>query len=132
MDSSSTHDNALIVTAPGYEFEHHRLDAWKVALEALVLGDVIARGLPRGYGSLKDQLTRALLGAFLQTTEGAARTGADRLNRLRTARAEASEAAAATEAVGRLGLAKPPLVEQQLGLLWRLCAMLTKLARLSR
>jgi four helix bundle protein len=132
MDSSSTRDFAPIAPSPRYEFEHHRLDAWKVALEALVLGDTIARGIPRGYGSLKDQLTRALLGAFLQTTEGAARTGADRLCRLRVARAEASEAAAATEAVGRLGLCTPQWVDQLLGLLWRLCAMLTKLSRLGR
>ena len=37
-------------------FDHERLDAFHVALEALVLGDAIGRGLPRGYGMLSDQL----------------------------------------------------------------------------
>ena len=37
--------------------------------------DAIARELPRGYGKLSDQLRRALLGAYLQFTEAAAREG---------------------------------------------------------
>ena len=41
-------------------FDHERLDAFHVALEALVLGDAIGRGLPRGYGTHSDQLRRAL------------------------------------------------------------------------
>ena len=51
-------------------FAHHRLDAFAVILEALRLGDAIARELPRGYGKLSDQLSRALLGAYLQFSEG--------------------------------------------------------------
>ncbi len=70
-------------------FAHHSLDAFGVILEALRLGDAIARELPRGYGKLSEQLRRALLGAYLQFTEGAARDGADRNSRLRCARAEA-------------------------------------------
>jgi len=46
-------------------FDHHRLDAFRVAREALVLGDDIARRLPRGHASLADQLRRALLAAYL-------------------------------------------------------------------
>ncbi len=46
-----------------------------------------------GYGKLSEQLRRALLGAYLQFTEGAARDGADRNSRLRCARAEAGESA---------------------------------------
>jgi hypothetical protein len=86
-------------------FAHHSLDAFGVILEALRLGDAIARELPRGYGKLSDQLRRALLGAYLQFTEAAAREGADRSNRLRCARAEAGESAAALEAAE---LAQPP------------------------
>jgi four helix bundle protein len=111
-------------------FDHHRLDAYDVALEALVLGEKILKALPRGHGTLADQLRRALQGAYLQTTEAAARTGADRLARFRNARAEAGEAAGALEALERLGLADPTDVDVVLGLLWRLCAMLTRLARL--
>ena len=50
-------------------FDHERLDAFHVALDALVLGDAIGRGLPRGYATLGDQLRRAVSGAYLQTSE---------------------------------------------------------------
>jgi four helix bundle protein len=126
-------DTHPIVSVPRrYAFDHHRLHAYDVALEALVRGAAIVKSLPRGYGSLGDQLRRALQGAFLQTTEAAARTGADRLARFRNARAEAGEAAGALEAIERLQLANPAAVEEVLALLWRLCAMLTRLAALGR
>ena len=80
-------------------FAHTSLDAHRIALEALTRGDAIARRLPRGYGPLRDQLSRALQSAYLQTGEGAAKSGAERRVRLSSARAEAGEAAAALEAV---------------------------------
>ncbi|MBK6519735.1 MAG: four helix bundle protein [Polyangiaceae bacterium] len=109
-------------------FPHHGLDAYAVALEALAKADALAKRLPRGYGPLSDQLRRASQSAFLQLSEGAARTGADRAQRLRGARAEACEAAACVEALGRLGLATQREVAELLSLLGRLAAMLTKLA----
>jgi len=115
-----------------YAFHHHSLDAYHVALEALVQGTGIAGELPRGYGKLKDQLERALQGAFLQTSEAAARTGADRKARFRAARGEACEAAAALEALGALGLVGSDRSDPVLGLLSRLCAMLTRLGDLAR
>jgi hypothetical protein len=84
--------------------------------------------MPRGYGKLKDQLERALDGAFTLTSEAAARTGADRACRFRWARAEANEAAAIVEALAALGIAEAARVERVMGLLWRLSAMLTRLA----
>ena len=84
-------------------FAHHRLDAFHVSRDALVAGDALVKQLPRGYGTLGDQLRRALLGAYLQLTEAAARDGHDRRQRFRCARAEANEAAAAVEA-GRVRL----------------------------
>lgn len=116
--------------APG-PFSHERLDAFRVAREALARGDQLARGLPRGYGSLKDQLRRALLSAYLGVAEAANRTGKDRLARFRWARAEAAEAAAALDAVIILELATPSEACQVIHLLARLAAMLTKLARLN-
>ena len=120
-----------LIVSP-HSFDHHRLDAFRVALEALVQGDRIARSLPRGYGPLVDQLRRSLQGAYLQTAEAAARTGADRASRFRCARAEACEAAACLEAIVGLDLAPSEACEPVMHLLWRLCAMLTKLARLRR
>ncbi|MBK8937472.1 MAG: four helix bundle protein [Polyangiaceae bacterium] len=90
--------------------------------------DALAKKLPRGYGPLSDQLRRASQSAFLQLAEGAARSGADRAQRLRGARAEACEAAACVEALGRLGLSTQSEVAELLSLLGRLAAMLTKLA----
>jgi hypothetical protein len=37
-------------------FDHHRLDAFTVPREALVLGDAITRRIPRGYANVADQL----------------------------------------------------------------------------
>ena len=48
----------------------------RVALEALAKADALAKKLPRGYGPLSDQLRRASQSAFLQLSEGAARSGA--------------------------------------------------------
>lgn len=109
-------------------FDYQRLDAYAVAKEALLRGDRLARRFPRGYSKLADQLRRALLSAHLGVAEAASRDGADRRARFRCARGEASEAAAALEAVQLLGLAPATEVEAIIGLLGRLCAMLTRLA----
>ena len=101
-----------------------------MAREALVLGDSITRRIPRGYANLADQLRRALLSTFLGIAEASSRSGSDRLARFRCARGEASEAAAALEAIQLLQLAPESDVEHVLVLLDRLCAMLTRLAGL--
>ena len=111
-------------------FAHSRLAAYQVILEALVRGDAIARALPRGYAKLADQLRRALLGAFLQFAEGAEREGADRKVRLRCARAEAGETAAALDATRALELAPAGEPEHVIGLLDRFAAMATGLGQL--
>lgn len=108
-------------------FAHHRLDACHVAREALVSGDALVRRLPRGYAPLGDQLRRALLGAYLQLTEAAARDGRGRRQRFRCARAECNEAAAAVEGAMALGLVPPSEAEPVLVALDRLAAMLTRL-----
>ena len=110
-------------------FAHTSLDAYRIALEALKRGEAIARKLPRGYGPLRDQLSRALQSAFLQTCEGAARTGADRRARLASARAEAGEAAAALVAIAELSLGERAEIEAVIELLGRLCATLVGLGR---
>jgi hypothetical protein len=109
-------------------FDHHRLDAWRIGFEALVEGDRISKAIPRGYGKLKDQLARALQGAFTLTSEAAARTGDDRACRFRWARAEANEAAAILEALIELRAADAAAAGSVIGKLWRLSAMLTRLA----
>ena len=112
-------------------FAHHKLDACHVAKDALVRGHAIARNLPRGYGPLADQMRRALLGAYLQLTEAAARDGNDRRQRFRCARAECNEAAAAIEAALALGLVVEGEANEALHALDRLAAMLTRLSGFS-
>jgi len=58
-------------------FDYQRLDAFKVAREALRLGDALARRLPRGYATIQDQHRRALLSAYLGIAEASSRQGAD-------------------------------------------------------
>jgi hypothetical protein len=72
-------------------------------------------------------MRRALLGAYLQLTEAAARDGNDRRQRFRCARAECNEAAAAIEAAGALGLVGEGEAQAVLVELDRLAAMLTRL-----
>lgn len=126
--STSTSSTAEHRAYKAGRFDYQRLDAYAVAKEALGRGDRLARRLPRGYGKLADQLRRALLSAYLGVAEAASRDGADRTARFRCSRGEASEAAAALEAVQLLGLATAAEVEPIIGLLGRLCAMLTRLA----
>ena len=108
-------------------FAHHRLDAFHVARGALVAGDALVKKLPRGYGALADQMRRALLGAYLNLTEAAARDGNDRRQRFRCARAECNEATAAIEGACALGLLGDVETNAVLTELDRLAAMLTKL-----
>ena len=59
-------------------FAHDRLDAYRVAHEALALGEAIAKQLPRGYAGLADQLRRAQLSVLLASPKrrvAAAATG---------------------------------------------------------
>ena len=108
-------------------FAHHGLDAFHVARGALVAGDALVKKLPRGYGALADQMRRALLGAYLNLTEAAARDGNGRRRRFRCARAECNEAAAAIEGACALGLLGEGETNAVLTELDRLAAMLTKL-----
>jgi four helix bundle protein len=109
-------------------FDFERLDVYQLAREALGKGDALARSLPRGYGKLADQLRRALLSTQLNIAEAASRSGNDRKARFRCARGEASEAAAAVDAIMLLKLAPSDTCQELLNLLGRICAMLTRLA----
>lgn len=109
-------------------FDYQRLDAYRVCRRALVQGHQLAQRLPRGQAKLADQLRRALLSAHLQIAEAASRTGADRAARFRCARGEASEAAAALEAITLLELLPAAQAAPVITLLARLAAMLNRLS----
>jgi four helix bundle protein len=77
----------------------------------------------------KNQLRRALLSSYLNMTEASSHEGKDRASRFRTAGAEASEVAAAVEAVALMALAPPEKTDRLTHLLGRQCAMFKGLAR---
>ena len=110
-------------------FHHQQLDVGRVSLEALVKGDCLVKQLPRGYACLADQLRRALASAYLNTAEAISRRGKDRAMRLRVAKAEANEAAAAVDALKALGLVTVADAEQLPDLVGRVCQMLSGLER---
>jgi four helix bundle protein len=128
MQQKEQDNVTALVATRRFELDHHRLDAFHVAKDAMVLGVGLSKRLPQGYAKLRDQLERALIGAFTQTSEASARTANDRRARFRAARAEAGEAAAVLEGLQALGLVTAAEAEPVIALLWRLCAMLTRLA----
>ena len=112
-------------------FSHEKLDVYVAAREALVLGDAIARSLPRGYGHFADQLRRSLLSVHLGVAEAANRSGADRSMRCRCARAEAGESAAALDGLAAVGVLDAARAAELRVLLHRVYAMLTRLGKLA-
>ena len=111
-------------------FSHEKLDVYVASRDALVVGDAIVRSLPRGYGHFADQLRRALLSLHLGVAEACNRSGADRSNRCRCARAEAGESAAALDGLSVLGLVDIGRASELRTLLHRIYSMLTKLGKL--
>ena len=53
------------------QFDHERLDVYRVALDFLVHADGVIRALPRGRAYFCDQLGRAALYVVLNIAEGA-------------------------------------------------------------
>jgi len=122
----------IVKRLDGLRFDHKRLVAFQVALEALLRGEVLLDNVPRGHAPLVDQTRRALQGAYLNTCEGAGKIGAARLAAFRIAETESSEAGGGFEALLRLGLVEPNEAMAVLERLDRLCGLLTGLAKLRR
>jgi len=79
-------------------FAHHRLDAYRVALELFAGVEAFAATLPRGQADLKDQVRRAAAATVRHLAEGAnRRLPREKAARFVLARAECGECAAALE-----------------------------------
>ena len=112
-------------------FNHHNLDAFQVARQALVEGEALAVKLPRGYATLADRNPARAAARVPRRKCNASRSIAramTRQARFRAALGEASEAAAGLEAVIALRLLPEPRVTPVIALLGRLCAMLSRLS----
>ena len=115
---------------PVDSFPHHRLDAYRVALQMATAAKRAAARVPRGYRTLADQMLRAACSTVLLISEGANRFSAgDKRQRFRMAQGECGECAAASELAMKLGLVPTheALAVQQLAA--RVGAMLTRLIR---
>ena len=114
-------------------FAHHRLDAYRVALELFLGVERLAAGLPRGHRDLKDQMRRSVAAVVRHIAEGANRThAADKATRFIVAKGECGECDATLEMAGLLGLAPSPVIDSLRHRADRIAAMLPGLARRER
>jgi four helix bundle protein len=109
-------------------FPHHRLDAYRVALEMAGEADAIAAKLTGRHRRMADQLGRAAIAVPLLVAEGAhRRTAGQKRQRFTEARGECAEVAAACELARSLQLVDDDTARSVEALADRVCAMLTKL-----
>ena len=116
------------MSSTGYAFAHHKLDAYRVAMEMAQLAKQLSARVPRGYRSFADQLKRAAGSTVLNIGEGANRYSAGhKRQRYSEARGECGEVAVAAELLATLGLVPQQDVEPLLAKADRVAAMLTRL-----
>jgi four helix bundle protein len=114
----------------GMEFDHERLEVYKVSLDFLVFADRLLGAFPRGRGYFADQLGRAALSIVLNIAEGAGKLSpADKRRFYQTARGSATGSAALLDASQRVKLITNADHRAGKELLFRLVSMLVKLSR---
>jgi len=77
------------------QFDHDRLDVYRVAIEFVAMANNVVEKLPRGRGYLADQLQRAATSIPLNIAEGAGEfSSAEKARFYRMAKRSATESAA--------------------------------------
>ena len=113
---------------PTVVFPHHKLDAYRVALELAVAARGLVATMPRGHAGLADQLSRASVSVVMNIAEGANRSGTgEKRQKFSIARGEVGEVAAGIELASALGLVPGAETAAALELASRVAAMLTRL-----
>ena len=111
-------------------FDHHKLDVYQCALDALDACDRVTAQLPKGRGHIRDQLDRASGSIVANIAEGAGEfTPREKARFYRIARRSAIEAVAWLEVIERRGEAPQALLRAALGYLERVVSVLVKLIR---
>lgn len=112
------------------QFDHEKLDVFKVSIEFVALADDVVRDLPQGRAFLADQLLRAAVSVPLNIAEGAGEFSRKEKARFyRMAKRSASECAAVFSVLESLGLIEASKLDNGRQLLLRLVAMLVQLSK---
>jgi len=112
------------------QFDHERLDVYRVSREFVSLADEIVEHLPRGRSYLADQFQRAATSIPLNIAEGAGEfSRREKARFYRIARRSATECAAILDVCHRLRLVDRSRFDAGRELLLRVVAMLTQMAR---
>jgi len=112
------------------DFDHEKLDVYKVTIEFIVLADEIIENLPRGKAYLSDQLQRAGSSVLLNIAEGAGEYATTEKARFyRMAKRSATECAAILDICLRLKLTREERYAEVRHLLLRIVSMLIKMAQ---
>jgi four helix bundle protein len=113
--------------------DHEKLTVYQVAIEFVVLADVIIEHLPRGRAYLSDQLQRAGLSISLNIAEGAGEYSIDEKARFyRMAKRSATECAGILDVCQRLQLVNEERYTKGRELLISIVSMLVKMAQKQR
>ena len=107
---------------------HERLDVYHCAIDFLAFTYSIVDTIPRGYGSLADQLKRAAISIPLNITEGAGKTTlADQSRFYAHARGSAMECSAILDVLRVLNTVAEQQLDTNKKLLVRIVSMLSKI-----
>ena len=110
-------------------FGFQRLDVYRCATEFLACSASLCELVPKGQGSLSDQLKRAALSIPLNIAEGSGRMGGNRRQLYAVARGSALECAAILDAIEILTTRADESFAKPRELLDRIVAMLTVMLR---
>jgi four helix bundle protein len=112
------------------QFDHEKLDAYRVAIDFVALADGVVEQLPRGRAYLADQLQRAATSIPLNIAEGAGEfSPAEKARFYRMAKRSATESAAIFDVANRLSLIASDSYAAGRELLLRIVSMLVSMAR---
>lgn len=110
--------------------DHEKLDVYHIAIEFVILSDVIIEHLPRGRAYLSDQLQRAALSIPLNIAEGAGEYAVDEKVRFyRMAKRSATEYAGVLDVCRKLQLVDEIRYAKGRELLIRIVSILIKMAQ---
>ena len=110
-------------------FGFQKLDVYRCAVAFLGAAARLVETVPRGYGSLADQLRRAALSVPLNIAEAGGRSEAEARRHYSIARGSVLECAAVVDAFEALRLASSAELAEPRELLERVVSMLIKMTR---